>query len=117
MSFSFTAAGTPNEVIRSAAEQAAPQQVPQPFMDAINGALSSVPTDAEVTLVAHGHTGWAEGQRSGQLSLSATMDVRLAQVAPPEASPDAPQPGAERFPEGFTEDAPAGPSASDVDPA
>lgn len=116
MSFSFTAAGTPGEVIRSAAEQAATQQVPQPFMDAVNGALSGVPDDAEVTLVCHGHTGWAEGQRSGQLSLNAQMDVRVAQPAAPEASPET-NPGAERFPEGFTQDEPAGPSASDVDPA
>lgn len=117
MSFSFTAAGSPREVIRSAAEQAAPlSQVPQPFMDAVNGQLSALPDDAEVTLVCHGHTGWADGQRSGQLSLNAQIDVRVAQPGAPEASPDV-NPGAERFPAGFTEDAPPGPSASDVDPA
>lgn len=118
MSFSFNAAGTPSAVIAEVGKQAANlDQVPNAFADSINDQLSRLPGDAEVTLICYGHTGRSEGQSSGEISLHATISYRVTQpaakverVVDPEA-----QPGPERFPEGFTADAPPGPSASDTD--
>lgn len=79
MSFSFTAAGTPKEVIAEVGKQAANQSgVPKGFADSINDQLSGLPDGAAVRLVCYGHTGWSDGQ-SDDISLHATISVRSDQ--------------------------------------
>lgn len=118
MSFSFTAAGSPKDIIAEVGRQAAAlEQVPNGFADSLNDQLGRLPEDAEVTLSCYGHTGWHEGQTSGQISLHAQMDVRITAPRPVEKIVDKgpePQPGPERFPKGFKGDTPPGPSASDA---
>lgn len=115
MSFSFNAAGRPKDLIREVGDQAANlDQVPNQFADAINEQLAALPDDAECTLVCHGHTGWTENQTTGQISLHATLDVRVAQPAAVERIVDTDpevQPGPERFPKGFDGDPPPGEGA------
>lgn len=115
MSFSFNAAGRPKEVIGVVGNNAANmQEVPNAFGDAIIGQLQSLPEDADVTLVCTGHTGWDDSQQSGEISLHAVISVRLEQPQPVQRIVDTDpevQPGAERFPDGFTGDEPPGPAA------
>lgn len=117
MSFSFTANGTPKEVIAENGKQAANQPgVPKGFADSINDQLASLPEQAEVTLSCHGHTGTNPGQMQGNLTLHAQIDWRVQSAQPIEQIVDTDpevQPGPERFPEGFSEDAPAGPAAGE----
>jgi hypothetical protein len=76
MSFSFTAAGKPGEVIAKVGHQAAnSEQFPQAFADAINGQLSALPDTVHVNLACNGHTGWAEGQTSGHINMNAQMQI------------------------------------------
>jgi hypothetical protein len=87
MSFSFTASGSPREVIAEVGRQAAQTpQIPQRFADALNEQLHGLPAEAEVTLSTYGHTGWQENATSGQISLHATADVRLVRPASAEAA-------------------------------
>lgn len=80
MSFSFTASGTPGEAIATVGKQAASApQVPQEFADAINNQLSGLPADASVSLACHGHTGWAEAQTAGNISLHVEISITAAQ--------------------------------------
>lgn len=76
MSFSIIARGTPKGAIATLSKQAANNpQVPQEFTDAVNNQLSGLPEDCHVEVNFTGHTGWAEGQTAGQISLRATIDV------------------------------------------
>lgn len=119
MSFSFNAAGNKADLIAQVSKEAAnTEQFPNQFADAINLQLDALPADAEATLVCYGHTGWTSGQTSGDISLHLEIAARVNVTAVPEqtgekTSPIA-NPGAERFPDGFTGDEPAGKSASDA---
>lgn len=117
MSFSFTAAGTPKEVIAVVGKEAANQPgVPKGFADSVNDQLSGLPDDCEATLSCHGHTGTNDGQLQGNLTLHAQIDWRAASLGTVERIVDKDpevQPGPERFPEGFEEETPAGPGAGE----
>jgi hypothetical protein len=117
MSFSFTANGTPTEAIAEVGKQAANQPgVPTGFSDSVNQQLSGLPEHAEVTVSCHGHTGTNPGQMQGNISLQAQIDWRIQSAQPVEQIVDADpavQPGPERFPEGFSADAPAGAAAGE----
>ncbi len=121
MSFSFTFTGKPRPALAAlSADAAGNKQFPYEFANAIIDQLAALPIDAEVTLVATGHTGWSDTQTSGRISLQVDIDVRVEQLKPvkkiEDKDPEA-VPGAERFPETFDGDAPPGPSASDSGPA
>ena len=78
MSFSFTAGGSPTEVIAEVGRQTANPKFPPAFADTINAQLSGLPRDASVELAASGSTGWGEAQTSGTIHLSMSMNVRTA---------------------------------------
>jgi hypothetical protein len=93
MSFSFSASGTPSEVIAKVGQEAAvTPECPQQFADAINNQLTRLPAGATVSLSAYGHTGWGSAQTKGEISLHATVNVEA--VASVAAEP-APQPKSE----------------------
>lgn len=118
MSFSFTAAGTPKDIVAEVGRQAAnTESFPQNFADAVNDQLARLPEDVETTLSCYGHTERNPGQLQGNILLHAQIDWRTHTLAPPieeivDTDPEV-QPGPERFPEGYTGDAPAGPGAAD----
>lgn len=118
MSFSFTAAGTPKELIAEVGKQTGPTGAPRGFIDAVNDQLSRLPEDAEVTVSLSGHTERVAGQISGGITLHAQLDWRVdsAEAAGTieDKDPEVISRGPERFPEGFEADAPPGPSASDA---
>lgn len=119
MSFSFTAAGTPKEIIATVGKEAANNAaMPNSFGDAVIGQLERLPDDVETTLSCYGHTERNPGQMQGNLLLHAQIDWRTHSLETPiaeivDTDPEV-QPGPERFPEGFTDDAPAGPGANDA---
>lgn len=119
MSFSFTAAGTPKEIIATVGKEGANNEaLPNAFADAVIGQLERLPDDVETTLSCYGHTERNPGQLSGNLLLHAQIDWRTTTLAPPieeivDTDPEV-QPGPGRFPEGFVADAPAGPGAGDA---
>lgn len=83
MSFSFSVSGTPKTCIATVGQQAAVlDQCPNGFADALNDQLGRLPENAVVSGSIYGHTGWPEGQTSGEISLHANLSVSVPQ---PEA--------------------------------
>lgn len=83
MAFSFDLEGTPERVrVALAHEASANQQLPQPFVDVIDGQLALLPEGASVKMAVAGKTGWGQAQTRGKISLS--MNIEVLAVAHPE---------------------------------
>lgn len=88
MSFSFTAQGSPKEVIAAVGQHAAAHDhMPNSFSDAINTELAVLPDDATVELSTHGHVGWSKDQTDGGINLHCTIRVSVPPIDPPRPAP------------------------------